>query len=65
MEEGEHKVEAHSSWFIAHSKDEKSRLVLVNGEEREHIEEIIWQKINNPETEVAYIFSQDGEFYVP
>jgi len=37
----------------------------VNREEREHIEEIIRQKINNPETEVAYIFSQDGEFYVP
>jgi hypothetical protein len=37
----------------------------VNKKEREHIEEIVWQKINNPETEVAYIFSQDGEFYVP
>jgi len=66
LEEGEHVTAVHSPQSTVHSqKDEEIKLVLVNREEREHIEEIIWQKINNPETEVAYIFSQDGEFYVP
>ena len=65
LEEGEHKIEVHSSWFIAHSKDEEIKLILVNREEREKAEKEIWEKINSPETGVAYIFSQDGEFYVP
>jgi len=38
---------------------------LVSKEERGKLEEEICKKIEKPETEVAYILSKDGEFYVP
>mgnify|MGYP000058810256 CR=1 FL=1 len=64
--EGEHKIEAHSSLFIAHGKDEKIKLILVSKKEREKVEKEIWERINQPETELCYIFSKkNGEFWVP
>ncbi len=41
------------------------KIVLVSKEERENAEKLIWEKINKSESEIAYIFSKDGEFYVP
>ena len=40
------------------------RLFLVNKEERQDLEKEIWERINQPESEASYIFSQDGEFWV-
>ena len=63
--EGEHKIEAHGSWLIADSKEKNFKIVLVNKEEREKAEKEIREKINNPKTELCYIFSKrDGEFWV-
>ena len=59
---GEHKIEIISKDLGL--KDKKIRLILVNKEEREKAEQEIWQRINQPETEVAYILSKDGEFWV-
>ena len=41
------------------------KIILLSREERENVEKLIWQRMNEPESEVSYIFSQDGEFYVP
>ena len=64
MSEGEHKIEAHSSSLLAHSKNIK--IVLVNKEEREKLEKEIWQRINQSNTELCYIFEkEEGEFCIP
>ncbi|OQX86773.1 MAG: hypothetical protein B6D55_05275 [Candidatus Omnitrophica bacterium 4484_70.2] len=66
LEEGKHKIEVCSSLFVAHGKDKKIKLILVSKKEREKVEKEIWERINQPETEVAYIFSKDnGKFWVP
>lgn len=44
---------------------QNSKIFLVNKQKRLRAEEIIWQKMNKQEVDTAYIFSQDGEFYVP
>ncbi len=42
------------------------KLVLVNKKEREGIEEIVWQKINKPQSKLGYIFEvKKTEFYIP
>jgi len=56
---GEHVITVHNQ------KDKDLKLVLVNKEERLKVEDLIWQRLNQPETETCYIFTQDGEFYVP
>ena len=53
--EGEHKIEAHSSLFIAHGKDEKIKLILVSKKEREKVEKEIWKRINQLGAELYYI----------
>ena len=61
---GEHEIEIISKDLGL--KDKKIRLILVNKEEREKAEQEIWRKINQPDTELCYIFSKkDGEFYIP
>ena len=50
---------------VTSQENKDLKIVLVNKEERKRAEEFIWEKINNPKIEVAYIFSQDGEFWVP
>jgi len=67
LEEGKHVIGVHSSSFIVDSKNKVQdlKLILVSKEEREKLEEEICKKIEKPETEVAYILSKDGEFYVP
>jgi len=41
------------------------KIILVSREEREKMEKFIRQKMNEPGAEATYIFSRDGEFYVP
>jgi len=41
------------------------KIILVSSEEREKMEKFIRQKMNEPGVEATYIFSRDGEFYVP
>lgn len=45
--------------------DKKIKIILVNRREKEKEEKLIWQKIDQSEAEVWYIFSQDMEFYIP
>ncbi|MFN3967055.1 MAG: hypothetical protein ACK4JE_05105, partial [Endomicrobiia bacterium] len=41
------------------------KIILVNKEEREKLEKKIWEKINEPQTEVCYIFEKENaQFYV-
>jgi hypothetical protein len=61
--EGKHKIEVIGLLGYLGYR-EKIRLILVNKEEREKLEEEICEKIEKPETEVAYILSKDGEFWV-
>lgn len=65
VEAGKHEVEVIRLSGDRVIREKEVKLVLVNKEEREKAERLIWQKISEPETEVAYIFSRDGEFYVP
>ena len=67
LEEGEHVTAVHSPQSTVHSqKDEEIKLVLVNKEERERVEKEIWERINQPEAEVCYIFGKEGaQFYIP
>jgi hypothetical protein len=63
---GEHEIQYSvvSSQYLGENK--KINIVLVSKEEREKLEKEIWEKINNPQTEVCYIFEKEkGEFYVP
>lgn len=47
-------------------KDKETKIILVKKDELERVKKQIWQKVNNPETEIAYIFSKkEGRFYVP
>jgi len=41
------------------------KIILVSKEERERVGKLIRQRINVPGVEAAYIFSREGEFYVP
>jgi len=51
---------------LADSENEEIKIVLVNKEEREDIQEEIWKRINQPEAEVGYIFEKEkGGFYIP
>jgi len=65
--EGKHSIGVHSSSFIVDSKNKAQdlKLILVSKEKRQETEDLIWQRMHHPETEVAYIFSEDGEFYIP
>jgi len=67
MEEGKYSIGVHSSSFIVDSKNKAQdlKLILVSKEKRQETEDLIWQRMHQPETEVAYIFSEDGEFYIP
>ena len=66
LEEGKHTIQVTSFKLQMTSQTKKAKIILVNKEEREMIEKEIWQKLNQPETEVCYIFEKEkGEFYVP
>ncbi|MDP2943872.1 MAG: hypothetical protein Q8N49_01155 [Candidatus Omnitrophota bacterium] len=45
------------------SQNQEIKLILVNKQERQRAEKIIWQKMNEQGIDIAYIFSQDGKFY--
>ena len=59
LEEGEHNIKLKM-------EEQKIKLVLVNKQERQNLEKEIWQRINQSESELCYIFEdKEREFYVP
>lgn len=44
--------------------DGNPRIILVNMKERERVEELIWQKMNLPNTGFIYIFNKSAVFYL-
>ncbi len=56
---------ANGKWQIANGKKEGLRVILVSRKEREKAEKEIWEKINQPETELCYVFEKERrEFWV-
>jgi len=42
------------------------KLSLVNKKERQNLEKVIWQKVNQPQAGLCYIFEEEKrDFYVP
>ncbi len=68
LEEGKHTFQVTKSQGhkVISQENENLKIVLVNKRERKRVEKEIWRKINQPETELCYIFEKEkGEFYVP
>lgn len=66
LKEGKHVVSAIRISDYSQISEKDLKLVLVNKKEREDIEQIIWQKVNQPQTKLSYIFEEEkGKFYVP
>jgi len=65
--EGEHRIQVTRlhSHQAASQKNESLKIVLVDKEEREKVEKEIWKRINQPGTELCYIFEKEkGKFWV-
>lgn len=68
LDEGRHTIQVTNPKLKVTSEEDfkNLKLVLVHRDEKEKVEDIVWQKINQPGTEVCYIFEgEKGEFYIP
>jgi hypothetical protein len=62
----EHTIQIKMQNANSKNKEQKLKIILVNKEERKRAEREIWKKINEPKTELCYIFKKEkGEFWVP
>ena len=58
LEEGKHEIKLKIKNKKLKMEKQKIKMILVNKEERERTEKVIWKRINSPETEVCYIFEK-------
>ncbi len=65
LKEGKHEVEVIRVSGYQDISRKEIKLVLVNKEEKQKVEKLIWEKINQPGSDLYYIFTKDVEFYVP
>jgi len=65
LKKGKHNIKSKIKNENLKMEKQNIKLVLVNKEERERIEKLVWKKINKPASKLCYIFSKDREFYLP
>ena len=65
LKKGKHIINVKCQDVNIENKEQDLKIVLVNKKERERLEKEIWRKINDPKTELCYIFEKEkGEFFV-